>query len=127
MSLRSPLGAVLGLGAAGHGVTHWWQQRLTATALLVLGPWLLISLARLDGLDRAHLIEWLRAGLTAPVLILLVIAVAWHSKLGVQVIIEDYVHGRSKLALLVVTSFLHILLAVSAIHAILRISLAGAP
>ena len=93
MSLRSPLGRVLGQGAARAGVRHWWQQRLTSLALVPLTVWLVVSLLTLPSLGHATLIAWMSQSWTALLLILLVLVAAWHSQLGVRVVIEDYVHG----------------------------------
>ena len=106
MSLRSPLGKVLGLGAAGDGVGHWWLQRVTSVALLPLTLWFTISLLGLELQSYEAMREWLGQPWVAVLSILLVLCVAWHSKLGVQVVIEDYVHGKAaKATLLLISTF----------------------
>jgi succinate dehydrogenase / fumarate reductase, membrane anchor subunit len=128
MSLRSPLGRVLGMGAAKEGVHHWWHQRLTSLALVPLSIWFVVSLLALPGYDRATLVVWMSHSWTALLLILFVLVAAWHSQLGVRVVIEDYVHGAgSKTLLLVLVTFLHVLLAGAGVLAVLRIVLGGAP
>ena len=127
MSLRSPLGRVLGMGAARQGVHHWWQQRLTAVALVPLSIWFLVSLLTLPSLDQATVSAWMAHSSSALLLVLLVLAAAWHSRLGVAVVIEDYVHGGLKTVTLVVFSFAHLLVAAAGVLAILRVALRGAP
>ncbi len=127
MSLRSPLGRVLGLGAAKEGVHHWWHQRLTSIALVPLSIWFLVSLLSLPAYDHATVIAWMGESSTALLLILLVLAAAWHSQLGVRVVIEDYVHAEgSKTLLLVVVLLAHVLLAAAGVLAVLRVTL-GSP
>ena len=94
MSLRSPLGRVLGLGAAKQGVHHWWAQRLTSIALLPLSVWFVVSLLALPALDHPTVVAWLRQGSTALLLILFLLVAVWHSQLGVRVVVEDYVHAN---------------------------------
>jgi succinate dehydrogenase / fumarate reductase membrane anchor subunit len=124
MSLRSPLGRVLGHGSAGDGVGHWWMQRVTAVALLPLTLWFVWSLLGLQLQSYDEVRGWLGQPWVAVLTILLVITLAWHSKLGVQVVIEDYVHGRgAKTTLLLLSTFVHVGAAVAAMFAILVLSL----
>lgn len=126
MSLRSPLGRVLGLGAAKDGVGHWWMQRLTAVALVPLALWFLISLSMLGTLDYDLVAEWLSAPLNAVLMLLLVLALAYHSKLGLQVVVEDYVHHHGvKLVVLVLIDFAHILAAGVGVFAVLKVAFGG--
>lgn len=124
MSLRSPLGRVLGRGSAGEGVGHWWVQRVTAVALLPLTAWFAWSLLglRLQSYDEVR--GWLGQPWVAVPSILLVVTLAWHSKLGIQVVIEDYVHGKvAKTSLLLLSLFVHAAAAVAAVFAILLLAL----
>ncbi|MFU8821254.1 MAG: succinate dehydrogenase, hydrophobic membrane anchor protein [Gammaproteobacteria bacterium] len=125
MSLRSPLSRALGLGAAGHATHHWWQQRVTAVALALLGAWFAVSLLGLDLGDRAALIGWLGRPLNAALLALLVLAAAWHSQLGTRVIVEDYIKGALKVPLLVALQFLHAIAAAVGVVAVLQIAIGG--
>lgn len=126
MSLRSPLGAVLGQGAAGDGPKHWWTQRVTAVALVPLSLWFVHALVRLPLADHAAVSFWIGSGLNPVLLSLLLVALCWHSKLGVQVVVEDYVHGRGmRLVVLLASSALHVLLATGGVYAVLRIALGG--
>jgi succinate dehydrogenase / fumarate reductase membrane anchor subunit len=125
MSLRSPLGKVLRLGSAGEGVGHWWMQRITAVALLPLTAWFTVSLLRAQLQSYDAMRGWLGQPWVAVFAVLLVVTLAWHAKLGVQVVIEDYVHGKgAKTTLLLLSTFVHIAAAVAGLFAILRIALA---
>lgn len=124
MSLRSPLGAVLGHGAAHSGVHHWWVQRATAIAVVPLGLWLLVALVRLPLGDYAAVSDWVGRGWNPVLLALLIGLAAWHSLLGVQMVVEDYVHTKAtKTLLLLVSAGAHLLVAAVAVLAVLRIAL----
>jgi succinate dehydrogenase / fumarate reductase membrane anchor subunit len=127
VSLRSPLGRVRGLGSAGNGVHHWWVQRLTSIALVPLAVWLLVSLLTLPTLDFVTLVSWIAGTWTATLLALFVLIASWHSSLGIQVILEDYVHEDGlKTLSLVLSGFIHVVLAAAGVFAILRIAF-GSP
>ncbi len=123
MSLTTPLNRVLGLGAAGGAVEHWWTQRLTAVALVPLGLWLAFSLLGFESLSYADVAEWIARPLTSVLLILTAIAVVHHSYLGVQVVVEDYVHGGAKVAVLVLSAFVHVFAVVAAVFSVLKVAL----
>jgi succinate dehydrogenase / fumarate reductase, membrane anchor subunit len=125
MNLRSPLGRALGLGAAGNGTAHWWQQRVTAVALALLGAWFAICLLSLDLGDRAALVGWIGQPLNAALLALLVLTAAWHSQLGTRVIVEDYVKGALKVPLLLALQFVHAIAAAVGVVAVLQIAIGG--
>lgn len=92
MSLRSDLGKVKGLGAAKEGVGHWRLQRLTALALLPLALWFVATLLGLIGAPHAVVVAWIGQGHVTVLLLALVIALFWHLQLGLQVVLEDYLH-----------------------------------
>ena len=120
---RTPLGRALGDGSAKDGTGHWWTQRISSVALLLLGTWFLVSLTQLRGFDHANVQQWLSQPWSAVLMLLLVITIARHSDLGVQVVIEDYVHQPFlKIAAIVLMRFLHILVAAASIFAILRMA-----
>ncbi|HYW15638.1 MAG TPA: succinate dehydrogenase, hydrophobic membrane anchor protein [Allosphingosinicella sp.] len=114
-------------GSAREGAEHWWRERLSSVATLLLFVWLIVSLLRLPALDHRGVTEWLKDPLAAVPMILLVAATFWHLKMGLQVIIEDYVHdeGNKFLALLLLT-FASVGGAAFAIFAILKIAFAHA-
>ena len=128
MSLRSPLAVVLGRGSAGNGVAHWWAQRLSALALVPLALWFLYALLRLQLNDYAAVTIWIASGWHPVWLALLLAALCWHSRLGVQVVIEDYVHSPAlKLGTLLCNSGAHLVLLAAGVYALLSIALRGAP
>jgi succinate dehydrogenase / fumarate reductase membrane anchor subunit len=127
MSLRSPLGRVLGLGSAKEGVHHWWVQRLTSVALVPLAAWFTVSLLSLPALDHTTVIAWMGQSWTSLLLILFVLIATWHSQLGLRVVVEDYVHGGAKTVVLVLVTFAHALIAVAGVFAILKVAFGGAP
>jgi len=125
--LRSPLARVRGHGSAKQGAGHWWVQRLTSVALVPLGCWFLVSLLALPSLDHATVVVWLSGTATSLLMILFVLVAVWHSQLGIQVVIEDYVHDEGmKTVALALVSFAHFALAAAGVLAILRIGLRGA-
>lgn len=125
MSLRSPMSRVLGLGAAGEGAAHWWTQRVTSVALLLLAPWFLISLLVLGDLSYAAVTHWMATPLNTTLLSLLLITLAYHAQLGLQVVVEDYVHGGVKVVLLLAIDFILIALGVLGVFSVLRVAFAG--
>ncbi len=126
-SLRSPLGSVSGLGSAKDGVHHWWLQRLTSIALVPLTIWFTVSILSLPAMDHLTVIAWMAQSWTALLLIVLVLVTAYHSQLGVRVVVEDYVHNSGmKTLTLVILTFAHALLAVAGVFAILKVAFGGA-
>jgi succinate dehydrogenase / fumarate reductase membrane anchor subunit len=122
-SLRSPLGRVEGLGSAKNGVHHWWLQRLSSIALVPLTIWFMVSLLSLPSLDHVTVIAWMAQSWTALLLILLVLVATYHSQLGVRVVVEDYIHTSGMRTLtLVILTFVHALIAVAGVFAILKVA-----
>jgi len=122
MSLQSPLRRVMGLGSAKEGAGHWWAQRLTAISLVPLGLWFVFSVLGLDHGQYEIVRAWIADPAHAILLLLLILALLYHSYLGLQVVIEDYVHGATKIATLISVQFIHVLVAVSSIYAIIAVS-----
>jgi len=121
--MRSPLGRAVGLGSAKEGVEHWWLQRITAVALVPLGLWFVIAIIRLLGADVDDVRNWVGNPLPAILLVLLLIATFYHAALGLQVVIEDYVHAElTKLGLLVVVRLACFALAVAGIFAVVSMA-----
>ena len=122
-----PANLARGLGSAREGAEHWWHERLSSVAVLLLFVWLIVSLLRLPALDYRGVTEWLRDPLAAVPMLLLIAATFWHLKMGLQVVVEDYVHdeGNKFLALLLL-SFAATGGAAFAIFAVLKIAFAAA-
>jgi len=128
VSLRTPLGKVLGAGSAKSGVQHWWMQRLTSVALVPLSVWFVVSLLSLPSFDHATVVAWMSGSWTALLLILLVLVAAWHSQLGVRVVVEDYVHGAgARTVTLAGAMFAHTLIAAAGVFAVLKVAFGAAP
>ena len=118
------LGQVRGLGAAKSGTGHWWQQRVTAAGNLVLVVWFIVSLVRLPGLDHASVVAWLRQPVAAVPMLLLIVSVFWHFRLGMQVFIEDYLHAEgSKLLAILALNFYALAGGATAAFCVLKIAL----
>lgn len=123
--MRTPLGRVRGHGSAHEGTGHFWRQRLTALAnipLVVFLVWLVVSL---NGASHGEVVARLSSPFVAVLLVLTVISVAYHMRIGMQVVIEDYVHGRAKLALLILNTFFAVLVAAVSVFAILKLAFGG--
>jgi succinate dehydrogenase / fumarate reductase membrane anchor subunit len=122
--LRHPIKRARGLGSAQSGVGHWWTQRVTAVALVALGLWFLVTVLRVVHGDFAAARALVAQPWNAILLIAFVITMFWHAVLGLQVVIEDYVHTRWKeVSLLVLVKFLAVLGALASVYAVLRIAL----
>ena len=122
MSLRSPLGRVLGLGSARAGSSHWWSQRVSAVALIPLTLWFVIELLALGSADHATVHAFLARPFNGFLCILLVVALSYHSYLGTNVIVEDYVRTpATKIASLLALKFAHIVAGAAAVFAVLSI------
>jgi succinate dehydrogenase / fumarate reductase membrane anchor subunit len=126
MSLRSPLGRARGLGSAKDGTHHWWAQRLTAVALVPLLLWFVASVAASTGADHLAATAWLANPVTAVLMVLLIVAGLHHGQLGLQVVIEDYVHAEwVKVLSIMGVRLAAVALGVAAVFSILKIALGG--
>lgn len=123
MSLRSPLGRVLGLGSARGGSSHWYAQRVTAVALVLLGAWFVASLASLNGTSLDAVTTWLRSPVSSVLAVLFIGVAAHHANLGLQVVVEDYVSSQgTRLAALVAIKFALMVAALVGVLSVLRIA-----
>ncbi len=122
--LRSPLARARGLGSARTGSHHWWAQRLTALALVPLTLWFIFSVIRLAGASHQVVIDWLSSPFTLGLMLALIVATFHHLQLGLQVVIEDYVHDeRLKIGAVLAVKALCVLLALVCIVSVLKIGL----
>ena len=120
------IGRVRGLGSAKHGSMHWWQQRVTAAGNLLLVTWFVVSLIRLPSYDHVAMLLWIGSPVVAVGLILMTISVFYHLRLGLQVIVEDYVHEEAgKILFVLLLNFYAIAGAALAIFSILKIAFGG--
>jgi len=124
--LRTPLSQVKGLGSAKEGTSHFWTQRLTAIALVPLVIWLCFSVASLPDMGYLAVREWLSSPSTSIMMVLFIMVASYHSRLGLQVIIEDYVSGHAaRTAAIIAVTFAAGVLAVIGVFSVLRIAFAG--
>ena len=122
--MRSDLGRVRGLGTAKEGAHHWWMQRLTAIALIPLTLWFIISIASLNSASYAETVNWLSIPLVSIFMILLISSTLYHALLGVQVVVEDYIHYEGfKFLLLIGLKFIFLVLGVVSVFSLLKIAL----
>lgn len=122
--LRSSLGRARGLGSAKEGVGHWWAQRVTAIALVPLSIWFVIAVISLIGVDYAVFQAWIGTFGNALLMILTALVLFYHAHLGMQVVIEDYVHGEAaRIATLLVVKFVLASLAASCVLAVVLVAL----
>jgi succinate dehydrogenase / fumarate reductase membrane anchor subunit len=122
-SMRTPLGRVRSLGASHSGTTDFWRQRITAVALVLLMVPVLLVVMMLLGRNHAGAAQILGSPLVAIVMLLFIVASAWHMKIGMQVVIEDYVHNEMmKLTAIMANSFFSAAVALASIYAILKLS-----
>lgn len=121
--LRTPLARARGLGSAKDGTEHWWLQRVTSVALALLTPWFVYMAFGLAGADQAHAREVLAQPFTASLLVAFVLTLFWHARLGLQVVVEDYVHVRwLELTLQLAIRFVYALAAIASVIAIGQIA-----
>jgi succinate dehydrogenase / fumarate reductase membrane anchor subunit len=122
---RPPLSRATWLGSGSKGVGHWWAERVSAIALIPLTIWFLASVIALTGRDHAGVVTWLRMPSATICMVLLLVALFYHMALGLQVVIEDYVHSGARFPVLIAIRLGCFALAVTGIVATLRISLGG--
>jgi succinate dehydrogenase / fumarate reductase membrane anchor subunit len=122
--MRSQLGRVRGLGSAKSGVPHWWAQRLTAIALVPLSLWFILSVLHLLGAPHDAVVDWFSGPWTIVLMIALVVATFHHLQLGLQVVIEDYIHDDAvRFAALLAVKGAAILLAMVCVVSVLKLGL----
>ena len=126
MRMETPIGRVRGLGSARSGAHHWWLERLTSISTLLLFVWFVVALLRMPSLDHAAVTEWLAEPLVAVPMLLLIVSTFWHLKLGLQVVIEDYVHEEGmKFFSITVLNFFTIAVGALALFSVLKIAFGG--
>ena len=127
MSLQSPLGRVLGKGSAKSGFHHWWVERVSGAALVPLGLWFAFAVAALPNYEHATVSQFIRQPCHAVLLVLLAATASYHSRMGLQVVVDDYVHSKgAKLVVTLLLNFIHAVLGVAMVLAVVRLSLGGA-
>jgi succinate dehydrogenase / fumarate reductase membrane anchor subunit len=124
--LRSPVARVRGLGSAKSGTQHWWHQRVSAVALILLVSWFVVSLILNAPAGQAQVRAWVSSPVTMVMLIMTILFGLWHAALGMQVVIEDYVHSEGmKIGLILLIKCLAVLAAVAAVVAMFRMAFGG--
>jgi succinate dehydrogenase / fumarate reductase, membrane anchor subunit len=122
-SMRTPLGRVRNLGASHSGTTDFWRQRLTAVAMTLLIVPMLVIIMMLIGRNQAGAAQIIGSLPIAVILVLFIVASTWHMKIGMQVVIEDYVHNEKlKLASVMANNFFSFAVALASIYAIFKLS-----
>jgi succinate dehydrogenase / fumarate reductase membrane anchor subunit len=121
--LVGPLGRARGLGSAKHGLQHWWAQRVSAVALVPLTLWFVYSVVHLTGADQSIVLAWLSKPASAILMSLFIVATFYHLSLGLQVVVEDYVHREGvKLTSLLLIKGLIVLTAAAALFTVLHVA-----
>ena len=126
MGNGTSIGRVRGLGSAKTGAHHWLVQRWTAIGNLVLIAYLAVSLLLLPSLGYQAVSEWIASPVPAVAMALLIVSTFWHARLGLQVFIEDYVHGANRLAALIALNLIVFAGAAFGLLCIVRLALGGA-
>ncbi len=126
VDLRSDLARVRGLGSAKDGVHHWWVQRLSAIALVPLGIWFVVSAIKLAGVPLPAFKLWLNTGANVFLMVLFVGTLFYHLKLGLQIVIEDYLHvEKTKVVALMLNTFATIFVGAFSIFALVKVAFGG--
>jgi succinate dehydrogenase / fumarate reductase membrane anchor subunit len=126
VDLRSDLARVRGLGSAKDGVHHWWVQRLSAVALVPLGIWFVVSAIKLAGVPLDVYRAWLNTGANVFLMVLFVATLFYHLKLGLQIVIEDYVHDeKAKVVSLMLNTFANIFVGAFSVFALVKVAFGG--
>ena len=126
MELRAHLGKVRGLGSNNSGSKHWWSQRVSGIALIPLTLWFLMSIINIFNADLAAFKDWINYKANAALLSLLITFMFYHGFLGLQVIIEDYIHQeRVKISILLICKFIIISFGTYSIFSIIKLTFGG--
>ncbi|HWS40120.1 MAG TPA: succinate dehydrogenase, hydrophobic membrane anchor protein [Arenimonas sp.] len=124
MNLRDPLATARGLGSAKSGFQHWWMQRVTAVVLAIITPFMVYCLAKYGVADYMQLKAQFASPLWSGVLVIYILALFWHARLGLQVVVEDYIHHTGlEIALQLTIKIIYSLASIVAVIAIARIAL----
>ena len=126
MGNGTSIGRVRGLGAAKAGTHHWLLQRFTAVGNLLLVLWLVVSILLLPNLSFATVSQWISNPLPATAMALLIISSFWHARLGMQVMVEDYIDGANRLAAIIALNLIAFAGAAFGLFCVIRLALAGA-
>ncbi len=128
MGSGTNIGKVRGLGSAKHGGGHWISQRTSAVGNLLLTTWLVVSLILMPNFDQGTLAQWLAQPTVAVPMILMLVSIFWHVRLGLQVLIEDYVHDDAlKFGAITLLNFYVVTSLVFGIFVVAKLAFAGAP
>ncbi|QEO16850.1 succinate dehydrogenase, hydrophobic membrane anchor protein [Acetobacter vaccinii] len=123
--MRSQLGRARGLGAGHSGVGHWWAERASAATLLPLSSWFVVQMFRLGGADHAEVVKWGGKPVNATMLAALIITTFYHAQVGLQVIVDDYVHGKAHLPARLLVKIGTSLLGLLGVFAVIRLVASG--
>ncbi len=124
--MRSTLSQVRGSGSAKSGTAHWWAERATSVALVPLTLWFILAIYRMAGLGAADIAHWVSHPVNATLLLALILVTFHHMALGLQVVIEDYIHNdRTRLGVVLLMKGVTALLAIAAIIAVLKLAVIG--
>ncbi|ACI51867.1 succinate dehydrogenase, hydrophobic membrane anchor protein [Gluconacetobacter diazotrophicus PA1 5] len=122
--MRSQLSRARGLGSAKTGVDHWWMERMSAVALVPLSGWFVLQVLRLAGSSQEDVVEWGGKPVNSSMLLALMVLTFYHMQLGLQVIIDDYVHGKAHLPVSLLMKGAAFLIGLFAVIAVLKLALA---